>query len=173
MKRTMKRPAPPVTRNLLAGLFAASLVPSLAGCAGMSENETAGTILGGVAGAVVGNQFGDGDGKTAATALGAIIGATVGREIGHSLDRTSRRRADAATRRALDTASVGEGITWENPANAGGPARGTAKITRHGADNRGRTCREYQQTVVIGGKEVQSYGTACRDDNGDWQVVSA
>lgn len=173
MKRTMKRPATPVTRNLLAGLFAASLVPALAGCAGMSENETAGTILGGVAGAVVGNQFGDGDGKTAATALGAIIGATVGREIGHSLDQTSRRRADAATRRALDTASVGEGITWENPANAGGPARGTAKITRHGADRQGRTCREYHQTVVIGGKEVQSYGTACRDDNGDWKIVSA
>lgn len=173
MKRTMKRPATPATRNLLAGLFAASLVPALAGCAGMSENETAGTILGGVAGAVVGNQFGDGDGKTAATALGAIIGATVGREIGHSLDQTSRRRADAATRRALDTASVGEGITWENPANAGGPARGTAKITRHGADRQGRTCREYHQTVVIGGKEVQSYGTACRDDNGDWKIVSA
>lgn len=159
-------------RNLLAGLFAVSLAPAIAGCAGMSENETAGTILGGVAGAVVGNQFGDGDGKTAATALGAIIGATVGREIGHSLDQTSRRRADAATRRALDTASVGQGIAWENPANTGGPARGSAMITRQGADRQGRTCREFQQTITVGGKEVQSYGTACRDANGDWRIVS-
>ena len=173
MKRTTNRPATPVTRNLVAGLFAASLVPAVAGCATMSENETAGTILGGVAGAVIGNQFGDGKGRTAATALGAVIGATVGREIGHTLDQTSRNRATAATRRALDTASVGEGITWENPANSGGPAHGTAKITRQGADSQGRTCREYQQTVVIGGKEVQSYGTACRDHNGDWEIVSA
>ena len=173
MKRTMNRPTTPAMRNLLAGLFAASLVPAIAGCATMSENETAGTILGGVAGAVIGNQFGDGKGRTAATALGAVIGATVGREIGHALDQTSRRRADAAARTALDTASVGEGIRWENPANSGGPAYGTATITRQGADREGRTCREYQQTVVVGGKEVQSYGTACRDDNGDWKVAAA
>ena len=168
----MRQPARSFTRNLLAGLVAAGLVSAVSGCGNMSENETAGTIIGGVAGAVVGNQFGDGSGKTAATALGAIIGATVGREVGHSLDETSRRQAAAATHQALDTASVGQGITWENPANTGGAARGSATITRQGADGRGRTCREFQQSVTVGSKEVQSYGTACRDDTGDWKIVS-
>lgn len=38
-----------------------------------------GTVIGGIAGAIVGNQVGGrGDGKTAATALGAVTGAFVG-----------------------------------------------------------------------------------------------
>jgi surface antigen len=160
-------------RRWAIGLCAGfSLAMLLAGCAGMSQNETTGTLIGGAAGAVIGNQFGKGSGNTAATAIGAVLGATVGREIGASLDETSRRRAGEATHRALDTADVGAGITWENPANAGAPAKGTTVITRQGADQQGRTCREFQQTVTIGGEEVQSYGTACRDGNGDWQLIS-
>ena len=155
--------------GMCAGFFLAML---LAGCSGMSENETTGTLLGGAAGAVIGSQFGKGSGKNAATAIGAILGASIGREIGASLDETSRRRAGEAAHRALETADVGAGITWENPANAGAPARGATVITRQGADQQGRTCREFQQTVTIGGEEVQSYGTACRDGNGDWQLIS-
>ena len=161
-------------RGRAAGVCAGvSLAILLVGCGGMSQNETTGTLIGGAAGAVIGNQFGKGSGKTAATAIGAILGATVGREIGASLDETSRRRAGEATHRALETADVGAGITWENPANAGAPAMGTTVITRQGADQQGRTCREFQQMVTIGGEEVRSYGTACRDGNGDWQLVSS
>ena len=163
----------PFARNLLAGLLIAGLGAATSGCGGMGENETAGSIIGGVAGAVVGNQFGSGDGKTAATALGAVIGAMVGGNVGRSLDATSRRQAGAAAERALDTADVGESITWENPDNSSGPAYGSATVTRQGADGSGRTCREFQQTVIIGGREEQSYGTACRDENGDWKIVTS
>ena len=156
-----------VQSTLLITAFAAT-----GGCASMSENETAGTILGGVTGAVVGNQFGKGDGRTAVTALGAVIGATVGRNIGKSLDATSQARAGAATEKALETAAVGEAITWENPDNESGPVHGTATVTRQGSDSEGRTCREFQQTVVIGRREEQSYGTACRDENGDWRITT-
>ena len=161
-----------IRRRTIGTCAGVSLAMLLAGCGAMSENETTGTLVGGAAGAVLGNQFGKGGGKTAATAIGAILGATVGREIGDSLDETSRRRADEATHRALETADVGAGITWDNPANAGAPARGSTVVTRQGADRRGRTCREFQQTVTIGGEEVWSYGTACRDGNGDWKLIS-
>ena len=169
----MNQQARPLARNLLAGLLIAGLGAAASGCGGMGQNETAGSIIGGVAGAVVGNQFGSGDGKTAATALGAVIGAMVGGNVGRSLDATSRQRAGAAAERALETADVGESITWENPDNSGGPAYGSATVTRQGADGAGRTCREFQQTVIIGGREEQSYGTACRDENGDWKIVTS
>ena len=159
---------PRFTAPLASGL----VIALLGGCATMSENESAGTILGGVAGAVVGNQFGKGSGKTVATALGAIIGATAGRNIGQSLDERSRQRAGAAAEKALDTAAVGESITWENQANESGPAHGSATVTRQGSNSEGRTCREFQQTVTVGGREEQSYGTACRDENGDWKLRS-
>ena len=105
--------------------FATGLIMAvLAGCATMTENETAGTVLGGVAGAVIGNQFGKGSGRTAATALGAIIGATAGRNIGKALDETSQARAGAAAEQALETAAVGSPIT--------GRTR-TTPTARHGA----------------------------------------
>ena len=169
----MNHPARPLVRKLTTGLVVAALGTALSGCGGMGENETAGSIIGGVAGAVVGNQFGSGDGKTAATAVGAVIGAMVGGNIGRSLDETSRLRAGASAERALETADVGEAITWENPDNAGGPAYGSTTVTRQGATSDGRTCREFQQTVIIGGREEQSYGTACRDGNGDWKIVTS
>ena len=149
-----------------------SMAVLVAGCSAMSQNETTGTLLGGATGALLGSQFGKGDGRTAATAIGAIIGASVGREVGESMDGTSRRKALQATRHALETAEIGTGIAWENPANAGAPARGSTVITRQGVDQQGRTCREFQQAVTIGGREAQSYGTACRDGNGDWKLVS-
>ena len=172
-RESMNHPARPLVRKLTTGLLIAALGTALSGCGGMGQNETAGSIIGGVAGAVVGNQFGSGDGKTAATALGAVIGAMVGGNVGRSLDETSRQRAGAAAEHALETADVGESITWENPDNAGGPAHGSATVIRRGADSKGRTCREFQQTVMIGGREEQSYGTACRDDNGDWKIVTS
>src|SRR5579859_7036479 len=35
----------------------------------------------------------------------------------------------------------------------------------------GQTCREYQSTTTIGGRPQQSYGTACLQPDGTWQIV--
>lgn len=131
----------------------------------MSQNETVGAILGGVVGGVIGNQFG----KTAATVVGTVIGAAVGYNIGQSFDETSPERVGEATHETPDTAEVGESITLENPGNADG----SATVTRQEVDREGRTSREFPQTVTIEGREEQSCGTACRNDSGDWQIVSS
>lgn len=45
-------------------------------------SNAAGTLIGGVAGAILGHQVGRGGGRDAATAVGAITGAIVGNQIG-------------------------------------------------------------------------------------------
>ena len=35
----------------------------------------------------------------------------------------------------------------------------------------GQYCREYLQTVVIGGQQQQAYGTACRQPDGSWKII--
>ncbi len=35
----------------------------------------------------------------------------------------------------------------------------------------GRQCREYQSTVMIGGRPQSSYGTACLQADGTWRIV--
>ena len=38
-------------------------------------------------------------------------------------------------------------------------------------NNNGRYCREFQQTVTIGGRTAEAYGTACRQPDGSWKIV--
>ena len=34
----------------------------------------------------------------------------------------------------------------------------------------GTYCREYQQTVTVGGQTQEAYGTACRQPDGAWKI---
>ena len=36
----------------------------------------------------------------------------------------------------------------------------------------GQYCREYTQTITIGGEKHKSYGTACRESDGSWKIVN-
>ena len=49
---------------------------------GAGGNQTAGAVIGGIAGGLIGHQIGSGRGNTAATIAGALGGAAVGNEIG-------------------------------------------------------------------------------------------
>jgi len=79
----------------------------------------------------------------------------------------SQQRALEAAQIQATTAPVGESITWNN-----GNASGAVVATRDGTSSSGRYCREFQQTVTVGGKTENAYGTACRNADGSWQIVS-
>jgi pimeloyl-ACP methyl ester carboxylesterase len=36
----------------------------------------------------------------------------------------------------------------------------------------GQPCREYKSTQMVGGRQTEVYGTACRDPGGAWRVVN-
>lgn len=55
-----------------------------------SDRGYGGAVIGGVAGAVLGNQVGQGNGRTAATALGAVVGAFAGDRVAHGGHRGHR-----------------------------------------------------------------------------------
>lgn len=144
---------------------------ALAGCAdsGMGQKQTAGAVLGGVGGAVAGAQFGRGTGQLAATAAGTLIGAWIGSEVGRSLDRADQAAAERTTQRALETYPSGQSATWSNPDKG---TRGTATPTRTYQTAEGQYCREFQTEIYVGGEREQGYGTACRQPDGTWKIVS-
>jgi hypothetical protein len=78
----------------------------------------------------------------------------------------SQQRAHEAAQIQATTAPVGQPIVW----NQGG-ASGDVMTTRDGTDMAGNYCREFQQTVTIGGQTEQAYGTACQGPDGAWQMV--
>jgi hypothetical protein len=83
-----------------------------------------------------------------------------------NLNEQQQREHEAAQIRAT-TAPIGETITWSE-----GNASGHVTPTREGTSSAGRYCREFQHEVTIGGKREQSYGTACRQSDGSWEVIS-
>lgn len=152
-------------------ITAAALVLSLAACEGMGgPKQTGGTLLGGIGGAAIGSQFGKGTGRVVGVAAGTLLGALLGSEVGRSLDKADLEYANSANARA-EAAPIGQPIHWNNPQTGNS---GTVTPVRDGTDTAtGAYCREFQQTVTIGGKTQQAYGTACRQPDGTWKVVGS
>ena len=74
-----------------------------AGNTGSSRNSTAGTLIGGAVGAVLGNQIGSGSGRSAATVLGAVGGAVVGNQIAKNRDGSYNSPTGAVYRISVQT----------------------------------------------------------------------
>ena len=152
-----------MNRSRFAVLGLAAL--ALAGC-----SETVGQKqgLGAVAGGVAGAQVGKGRGKLVATGAGAALGALIGSEVGKWLDRADRLALQHATQNALETAPSGTKSSWRNPDSGNS---GTVTPTQTYQRSDGAYCREFTQTVTVGGSTQEAYGTASRQPNGSWQII--
>ena len=131
-----------------------------------------GTILGAIGGAAIGSAIGgdnNGTGKVVAVALGTLAGAAIGNSIGGSLDRADRAAMDRNRQVALESYPSGQSSTWYNPDTGNS---GSIQPRPAYEDKAGAYCREYQQTVSIGGKTEEAYGKACRQPDGTWKIVT-
>lgn len=82
-----------------------------------------------------------------------------------NIDEESQRAHEAAQVKAT-TAPVGEPIVWETSTSSG-----SVVTTKQGLNDAGQTCREFQQTVTIGGETEQAHGTACLQNDGSWKMI--
>jgi surface antigen len=134
---------------------------------GMNKT-TGGALLGAGLGGLLGNQFGGGAGKGALTALGVIAGGLIGSQVGASLDRADQAALQRTTQTALETAQPNQPLPWRNPDSG---HYGTVVPGNYYQTAQGQYCREFQQTIYIGGQEQQGYGRACRQPDGSWRIV--
>lgn len=144
---------------------------SLGACEGMQNagtKEKIGTAAGAIGGGVLGAQIGGGNGRLIATGVGTLLGAWVGNEIGVSLDKADYAYARQAEQRAYE-APIGQQISWSNPETGN---YGTVTPTRSGVNQYDRECREYEQTIYVGGRAETGVGIACRAEDGRWEVQS-
>lgn len=154
-------------RKILCGLMALAF---LSACTTdqAGNKQTIGTLLGAGGGAVLGSNVGKGKGNIAAIAVGTLLGAYTGSEIGASLDRADMMYANQTAQNAFETAPSGRAMTWQNPDSGNS---GTVTPIKTFQTNNGQYCREYTQTVQVGGQSQEAYGTACRQPDGAWLVV--
>jgi surface antigen len=146
--------------------------PGQSGYGGPGEigvnKTTGGGLLGAAAGGLAGAQIGKGSGNLAATAAGVLLGGLLGSQAGASLDRADVAYANRTTQRSLEEVPTGHATTWRNPDSG---AAGTVTPTRTYQTAGGQYCREFQQSITVGGKTQEGVGTACRQPDGSWRIV--
>lgn len=147
------------TKALTAAVAAAFL---LAGCQTGGTGQTTGTVGGAVAGGVIGAQFGEGTGQLIATGVGTLLGAFVGGQLGQQFDQRDHRASGYAGQQAFNT---GQPTQWQGP-NASGQVNPTGPVFYEN----GRECREFTQTVMVGGQPNTASGVVCRAADGSWQL---
>jgi surface antigen len=127
-----------------------------------------------VLGALGGAALGGGIAALAGGGTGAIVGATLGGAllggfIGNRLDARDKQMATQAAQQAFENGQSGKPTVWNNPDTGNS---GSITPTRTYQLANGTYCRQYQQTIVVGGEQHQAYGTACRQPDGTWKIQS-
>jgi len=154
-----------VLRGIALGMLVVVLIT---GCSTIESNPktTIGAVGGGTLGGLIAAAAGGSGAAIAASVIGGIL---VGGLVGNLLDERDKKMAAEAERKALETAPSGTAVTWQNPDNG---HKGTVTPVRTYQTSTGQYCREYQTDVIIGDKKDKAYGTACRQPDGSWKIVS-
>lgn len=137
-----------------------------ADCSPTGTNGILGGIGGAVVGGLLGSTIGGGSGRTLATIGGALAGGLVGNNLATQLSCQDRGYLGDSTSRSLQS---GQPVSWRNPDSGN---YGEVKPVRSYQSDQGQYCREFQQTIYVGGKPAQGYGTACQQPDGSWKIVS-
>ncbi|MCX7304553.1 MAG: hypothetical protein NTV73_09445 [Hyphomicrobiales bacterium] len=138
---------------------AMALSGALSGCA----------TVGAVGGQPASQASGAASGPAApATIIAAMDGGLIGGSIGSGLSESDRRTALQAEYRALEYSPAGKAVEWQG---FGGTPKGSvtaAQPYRVGSQD----CRQYAQTVTVGGQNRAARGTACRNSDGSWTPLT-
>jgi surface antigen len=98
----------------------------------------------------------------------AMASAAFGQETGVLLAPEQQAMSDTV-QYALENNPSNQSSDWVNPDT--GNSGGVLPVRTFG-NAQGQPCREFISTIIIGGQEQQGYGTACRQPDGTWQIVS-
>ncbi len=162
-----------------AGVLLLLLILVMSGCASDSGSSSSTgqwisshekTLIGGLGAATAGGLLGAAFHLGPAGIIGgALLGGLAGAAVGDRMDAADKREQAQAAQKALETTPSGKSVAWRNPDSGN---NGTVTPVRTYQSSSGQYCREYQQDITVGGQLHQAYGTACRQPDGSWKIVS-
>jgi surface antigen len=161
-----------MTRRLASRIAPLAILAfMLTSCATISDTtkDNPKAVLGSLGGAGVGAGIAALAGASPAWIVGAaLMGGLLGGAIGHGLDNRDKEMAAKAARQAFENNRTGQASTWNNPDSGNSGSVTPTRTYQQG----GTYCREYQQTITVGGEKKQAFGTACRQPDGSWKIQS-
>ncbi|MDX1518929.1 MAG: RT0821/Lpp0805 family surface protein [Gammaproteobacteria bacterium] len=134
------------------------------------SGEVLGTLLGAAIGGLVGSQIGSGTGNKVAIGAGVLAGGMFGNRIGSQLDCQDQAYHVDTTQNALEYQPTGQTSTWKNPDSG---HSGAVTPTKTYVVDDGKPCREFTQTIYVDGQAEEVQATACRQEDGTWQMMDS
>jgi len=102
------------------------------------------------------------------TTLLLWAGGAVGQSL-PPLDEVEQQAMSDTLQYSLEYNKTDQPADWVNPDTG---RTGAVLPVRTYVNNQGLPCREFITTITIDGEQEQGYGTACRQPNGTWYIVS-
>ena len=157
-------------KKLLATAIALIMATTVSACSSTMTQQQTAQVVGGLLGAGLGYGLGKGhSGKNKAILGGLVLGAMAGDWIGNKMSVTSQNAHTQTVAHTLEHSPQGQTNSWSNP-DAYQQEQGKVQVVGTYRRN-GRYCREFTQTLMVGGTAQNGYGTACRMPDGQWQMV--
>ena len=169
-------------KYLLTTAAVALMATAYAGPAAARDSDIFGTGVGAALGGLLGSQIAHGDARLVTTAAGVFFGGMIGNNLSHSSYEAPRPHPVYTYAAPVEPYSYRtvyvpnyvappayEPTTYAPPTYVAPPPAPTP-VTYVDEDT-GGYCREYSQTVRVGGRIQESYGTACLQPDGSWRIV--
>ena len=166
-------------KNVLFATVALAVTLSLATPATAQNDNIFGTLLGAGLGGYFGSKVGKGRGKLAATALGVVLGAGVGSRFRYG-NRSQTMFTTRTPRHQPRYRPYPRQHVEYPPHRPHRPLYRHAPVQRYEqpvpqyTQNTTQNCeyvREYQQIVIVGGREVAAWGRACYMPDGTFRTM--
>ena len=149
----------------------------LTACAEGNEptGRQVGTVAGAIVGVLVGSQIGSDVTRAAAIVGLAVLGGWLSGELGEGLSTEDKQKAGTTAQEVLANNRAGQTSAWSNPSTgaSGQVTPGPVYQPRNGAQA-GKKCREIDVVAKPASGDInRGKRTACRNANGEWEVLSA
>jgi surface antigen len=125
------------------------------------NNTAAGTVMGAIAGGLIGNAASHGNGG--AVMGGVILGGLAGNAISSNMNCNDRRYAMSSYSQGFE-GRIGHRHNWRNRS---GGSYGSFMPTREFSRD-GYTCRDFRETGYSNRRSYSRNSTACRHTDGNW-----
>lgn len=119
-------------------------------------------------GSITGLQSVTGQTPTSAALIDSLQGGLIGRADGLSISQRDNSMALQSEYRALEYTAPAQPVYWQSQA---GTIAGTvipSQPYRVGSQD----CRQYSHLVTVNGGTVEQKGTACRNEDGSWSLLT-
>ncbi len=102
--------------------------------------------------------------------LGTVLGGVAGGVASELLGDDDAQQSTEAGYDALENRAAGGKTEWRNPDNGN---RGTTMIDETFVTAEGVPCKRFTQTITAEGETHSVTGTACRKDDGTWEIIAS